>query len=76
MILTEPEDLKKAALGPYETIGMLVAKDCREETDTTWGHGLLRHNADEIGGLRVRRSANVVPVLKMRRSAQTPSPLS
>jgi hypothetical protein len=47
---TEPEDLKD--LGSYETVGSALAKDCREETDTTWGHDLLRHNAGEIARLR------------------------
>lgn len=47
---TEPEDLK-AALGSYETIGRSLAKDCRDNTDTTWGHELLRHNAEELARL-------------------------
>lgn len=51
-VLTEPEDLRKASLGSYETIGRAMAKDCREETDTTWGHDLLQHSAGEIGRLR------------------------
>jgi len=33
--LTEPEALK-AYLGSYETIGLAMAKDCRDETATTW----------------------------------------
>jgi hypothetical protein len=48
--LSEPEDLKPT-LGSYETIGLKLAKDCREETDSTWGHDLLRHNASELGRL-------------------------
>jgi hypothetical protein len=52
-VWTEPEKLR-ADLGSYETIGMALAKDCREETDTTWGHDLLRHNAAEIDRLRDR----------------------
>ena len=51
--LSEPEALR-SDLGSYETIGRKMAKDCREETDTTWGHDLLRHNASEIGRLRKR----------------------
>ena len=51
-VLTEPEDLRKASLGSYETIGRAMAKDCREETDTPWGHDLLQHSAGEIGRLR------------------------
>jgi hypothetical protein len=50
-VRTEPEDLRRA-LGSYEIIGEALAKDCREETQTTWGHDLLRHNAGEIERLR------------------------
>jgi hypothetical protein len=49
---TEPEALRQAHLGSYETIGLAMAKDCREETDTIWGHALLRHNAGELDRLR------------------------
>ena len=49
--LTEPEVLR-ADLGTYETIGKGMADDCREETDTTWGHHQLRHNASELDRLR------------------------
>jgi hypothetical protein len=57
-VWTEPEDLKRD-LGSYETIGRALARDCREQTDETWGHDLLRHNASEIDRLR----ASVVPLL-------------
>lgn len=50
----EPEDLKRARLGSYETIGRALAKDCREDTNTTWGHDLLRHNGSELARLRER----------------------
>jgi len=46
--LTKPEDLRQAELGAYEEIGSGMAKDCREGTDTVWGHDLLRHNAPEL----------------------------
>lgn len=49
-VSTQPEALKSAKLGSYETVGM--AKDCREETKATWGHELLRHNAGGIDRLR------------------------
>lgn len=49
--LTEPEDLKPD-LGPFETIGEGLAKDCDEKTDELWGHALLRHNANELARLR------------------------
>ncbi len=48
----DPEDLRKAGLGSFETIGRALAKDCREETDETWEHELLKHNASEIDRLR------------------------
>jgi hypothetical protein len=49
---SEPEALR-AALGlSYERIGLLMADDCREETDTTWRHNLLRHNTDELERMR------------------------
>lgn len=56
--LTTPEALR-ASLNSYENIGSAMAKDCRDETDTTWGHDLLRHNAGELTRLR----AQVRPIL-------------
>lgn len=47
----EPEDLRQD-LGSYETIGLALAKDCREDTDVTWAHALLGHNAEELARLR------------------------
>lgn len=52
--LTEPEAMKAAGLGSYEKIGSELAKDCREGTEQTWDHELLRHNADELERLRAR----------------------
>ena len=49
---SEPEDLRKDGLGSYPVIGQALAKDCRENTDTIWGHQLLRHNAGELDRLR------------------------
>ena len=51
-VRTEPEALRKANFGSYETIGRAMAMDCRKGTDTAWGHGLLRHNAPELDRLR------------------------
>ncbi len=50
---SEPEDLRQA-LGSYERIGLAAAKDCRDNTDVTWAHELLRHNAGELQRLRQR----------------------
>lgn len=57
---SNPEALK-AAMGrvPYEIIGSALAKDCRDETDTTWNHDLLQHNASEV----VRLREHVRPIL-------------
>ena len=49
---SEPENLRKAGLGSYEQIGLALARDCREGTDTTWRHELLKHNAGELARLR------------------------
>jgi hypothetical protein len=49
--LSKPEALR-AALGPYETIGLEMAKDCRDDTNIIWEHDLLRHNASELDRLR------------------------
>jgi hypothetical protein len=51
-VWSEPEALRQGGLGSYEKIGSDLAKDCREGTDTFWGHELLRHNAAEIDRLR------------------------
>jgi len=50
--LRDPEDLKETIQLSYEEIGSDLAKDCREDTDTIWGHELLRHNASELDRLR------------------------
>jgi hypothetical protein len=52
-VFTEPEDLKPE-FGSYDKVGLDLATDCRDGTDTTWGHKLLRHNASELDGLRKR----------------------
>ena len=54
---TDPEGLR-AVLGSYETIGLKLAKDCREETNHFWGHRLLQHNLSEID--RLRRSVRTI----------------
>jgi hypothetical protein len=47
----EPEDLRQAK-GSYESIGLAMAKDCRNNTEEIWAHDLLRHNATELARLR------------------------
>jgi hypothetical protein len=56
--LSQPEDLRRN-LGSYETIGLAMAKDCRDNADVTWAHNLLRHNAGELERLRL----HVRPIL-------------
>ena len=52
--LTEPEALRQCRLGSYEEIGLAMARDCRDGTNTIWGHDLLRHNESELVRLRER----------------------
>ena len=55
---SDPEHLRRE-LGPYETIGLALARDCREDTELTWAHALFRHNAGELERLRI----HVRPIL-------------
>jgi hypothetical protein len=57
--LTTPEALRQAKLGFFEDIGRALGEDCREETDSVWGHELLKHNAGELDRLR----SSVRPIL-------------
>jgi hypothetical protein len=57
--LSEPEDLRAEGLGTYEKIGSDMAQDCRDQTNTIWGHDLLRHNVSELA----RLNAHVRPIL-------------
>lgn len=50
--LNDPEGLKSAGVGSYEKIGTALAEDCREETNKTWQHDLLKHNTGELHRLR------------------------
>lgn len=50
--LKTPEALKRDVHRSLETIGLSLARDCREETDTTWNTEHLQHNADELKHLR------------------------
>jgi hypothetical protein len=50
--MSDPESLRRAGLGKFEEIGLALAKDCREDTDSVWGHNLLQHNASELTRLR------------------------
>lgn len=56
--LKEPEDLKPD-FGSYESIGEHLAEDCRDGTEKTWSHNLLKHNASELA----RMSQSVRPIL-------------
>jgi hypothetical protein len=51
--LSEPEPLKED-LGSFETIGLLLARDCLNNTNEGWGHRLLAHNAPEVQRLRAQ----------------------
>ena len=49
---SDPEGLRSQFGSPYETIGLALARDCRENSNETWGHQLLRHNSTEVQRLR------------------------
>jgi hypothetical protein len=49
---SNPEELRRERGESYETIGLALAKDCRDNTEVTWSQGLLRHNVDELQRLR------------------------
>jgi hypothetical protein len=49
--LSEPEALRQASLGSYETIGKAMAGDCRNGTHAIWSHQLLNHNSGELSRL-------------------------
>lgn len=59
-VLSEPEGLRQD-LGSYETIGLALARDCREGMESVWGHRLLRHNASEVARLQNRVRAFLFP---------------
>ncbi len=58
-VLSEPEVLEAETGQSCEAIGAGMATDCREETDATWGHRLLEHNAEELDRLR----EHICPIL-------------
>ena len=48
----DPESLRRATGLSLEQIGGKLAKECRDDTDETWRHELLQHNAAELERLR------------------------
>lgn len=49
---SEPEKLRSAGLGSYESIGRRMAQECREGTHSLWQHELLEGNLSEVNRLR------------------------
>lgn len=47
-VKSEPEKLKHNIRGGLETVGNNLSKDCVDNTNVTWGHELLTHNATEL----------------------------
>jgi hypothetical protein len=47
-VWSRPEELQM----PREEMGSALARDCRDETNATWSHELLQHNANELARLR------------------------
>jgi len=58
-VWSKPEDLRGAGLGSFEDVGRELARECRDESRTVWGHSLLAHNAPELD----RMSAILNPFL-------------
>jgi len=58
-VWSEPEELPRVGLGSKEVVGRKLASECYDETRDVWDHGLLRHNADELG----RMTALLRPIL-------------
>ena len=53
-VWSQPEELRRSLHSGYESIGLSMAKDCRENSEKIWAHALLRHNAGELTRLRER----------------------
>jgi hypothetical protein len=70
-VWTEPEKIR-ADLGSYEEIGMALAKDCREETDTAWAHRTSSTQFRRDPPITRPRSA--VPVRGLKRRAHHSNP--
>jgi hypothetical protein len=51
-VLSEPQELRRALLKSYETIGGDLARDCRDGVYSMWKENLLQHNASELERLR------------------------
>lgn len=61
-VLSEPDDLKPT-LGPsLETIGAILANECRIGSSSTWQHPLLHHNQPEAERLREHSSILFEPI--------------
>ena len=50
-VSSEPERLRQAGLGSYESIGRQLAGECRNEVWELWKHELLRNNLGELSRL-------------------------
>jgi hypothetical protein len=57
----DPEELRDH-LGNYEKIGAALARDCRDNSEETWAHRLLCHNAAELQRLRLQVRPILFPV--------------
>ena len=59
--LTEPEVLRRAVALTYEQIGLELARDCMQGTNTVWSHPQLQHNSAELERLRASIRAILFP---------------
>ena len=49
---SDPEQLRSQIGKTLDEIGQDLAKDCKDQTNRTWGHPLLLHNAAELARLQ------------------------
>jgi hypothetical protein len=60
-VLSEPKQLKSNVRGGFQAIGLRLADDCDADTDVTWGHPLLRHNAAELERMKSKVKGFLFP---------------
>lgn len=59
--LREAEDLKRANLGNYESIGKTLADECKDSRREVWVHELLAHNEPHTAILSQALQATLFP---------------
>ena len=60
-VRSEPEALKRAGFGSFETIGRRLASECRDKSSELWRHELLIENSAELIRLAACRIELPIP---------------